>query len=202
MGEVVSGQSQVVARDARLSVKFNPNVVVEYRLLGHEAKALAGLLPEHPQADFHDGQSATAVYEVRLAPRAAMWTGANQVAVAELIWYDPGSDQHPQGNQQRLVQGISPGQFASSFSRSAPSLQEAALAALAVEALRKSPFLQVPRTLAGLRLALRQVQDLTGEADSRLWRRPSFVDFMTLVGQATKATPVRRGTARRSADEK
>ena len=84
LGEVVTGQSQVVARDARLSVKFNPNVVVEYRLLGHEAKALAGLLPEHPQADFHDGQSATAVYEVRLAPRAAtLSTGANPVAVAE-----------------------------------------------------------------------------------------------------------------------
>ena len=101
-----------------------------------------------------------------------------------------------------MVQGISPGQFASSFSRSAPSLQEAALAALAAEALRKSPFLQVSRTLAGLRLRLRHVQDMTGEADSRLWRRPSFVDFMVLVEQATKATPIRHGTARRSADEK
>ena len=199
LGEVVTGQSQVVARDARLSVRFNPNVVLEYRLLGHEAKALAGLLPEHPQADFHDGQSATAVYEVRLAPRAAaVGTGANLVASAELTWYDPGSDQQPRGRQQRrVVQGISSGQFALSFSRSAPSLQEAALAALAAEALRKSPFLQAPRPAAGLRLGLTRVLDMAGEADSRLWRRPSFVDFMVLVEQALKATPVRHGTGRR-----
>jgi hypothetical protein len=204
LGEVTSGRSLLVARDARLRVVFNPDVVVEYRLLGHEAKALAGLLPEHPQADFHDGQSATAVYEVRLTPRAATaGTGANLVAVAQLTWYDSGSDSDLHGREQRgVVQGISPVQFASSFSQSAPSLQEAALAALTAEALRKSPFLPASRTVAGLRLALRHVRDLTGEADSRLWRRPSFADFVALVEQAMKATPVRRGTARRGADEK
>ena len=41
----MTGQSQVVARDAQLRVTFNPKVVLEYRLLGHEATLLAGLLP-------------------------------------------------------------------------------------------------------------------------------------------------------------
>jgi Ca-activated chloride channel family protein len=200
LSEVLSGQSQVVACDARLRVTFNPAVVLEYRLLGHEAKALAGLMPEHPQADFHDGQSATALYELRLAPGA----GADLAAVADLTWYEPGSDGRPAGRpQRRLQQGISPPQFAASFMRTAPSLQEAAMAALAAEALRKSPFLRTPRTAAGQRnstaLVLKNVREMSGEVDSRLWQRPAFLDFLALVDQAIKAAPARPGPTRRPA---
>ncbi len=92
--EVMTGQSQVVARDAQLRVTFNPKVVLEYRLLGHEATLLAGLLPQHPQADFHDGQWATALYEIRLAPAAG-----GEVANAELTWYD-GDRPRPDGQRR------------------------------------------------------------------------------------------------------
>ena len=90
--EIATGQSQIVARDALLRMAFNPKAVLEYRLLGHEAKALAGLLPEHPQADFHAGQSATVLYELRFAPgvslTAVQSAASTDIAQAELIWYD------------------------------------------------------------------------------------------------------------------
>jgi Ca-activated chloride channel family protein len=176
--EVVSGQSQIVARDALLRVSFNPQAVLEYRLLGHEATLLAGLLPGHPRADFHDGQQATALYEVRLAPGAG---GA--VATAELSWYD-GDQPRPEG-QRRLQQQIDTPQFAATFGQAAPALQEAALVAQVAEVLRKSPFVRTPRTA----LALARVWELAGQVDSRLYQRPSFVDFVVLVEQARKAKP-------------
>ena len=66
--DVVTGHSQIMARDARLQVTFNPKAVLEYRLLGHEATEWGGLLPASVLSDLHAGQSATVVYEVRLAP--------------------------------------------------------------------------------------------------------------------------------------
>jgi Ca-activated chloride channel family protein len=176
--EVISGQSQVVARDAQLRVTFNPKVVVEYRLLGHEATLLAGLLPERPRTDFHDGQSATALYEVRLAPGAG-----GEVATAELTWYD-GNQPRPEG-QRRSEQKIEPRQFAATFHEASPWLQEATLVARAAEVLRKSPYVQTPRTA----LALARVLELAAQVDSRVCHRPSFEEFVGLVEQAKKAKP-------------
>jgi Ca-activated chloride channel family protein len=188
--EVVSGQSQIVARDAQLRVTFNPKAVLEYRLLGHEATLLAGLLPEHPQADFHDGQWATALYEVRLAPGAG-----GEVATAELTWYD-GDQPRPEG-QRRAQQHIERSQFADSFGQSAASLQVAALVAQTAEVLRRSPFVRTPR----MAVALAHVWELaTTQVDSRLYHRPSFQDFVAVVQQAIKAKPApdRDRTRRRS----
>ncbi len=58
--------------------------------------------------------------------------------------------------------------------------------AQAAEVLRKSPFVRTPRTAL---VALARVWDLAGQVDSRLWQRPSFVDFVELVEQAMRAKP-------------
>ncbi len=185
--EIASGQPQIVARDALLRMAFNPKAVLEYRLLGHEAKALAGLLPEHPQADFHQGQSATVLYELRLAP-AVLQTGTQSaasvdIAQAELTWYD-GDRPRPEG-RRRAVERIAQKQFAGIFSQTAPSLQFAALVAQTAEILRRSPFVRTPRTA----VALSRVRDLSAQVDSRLSRRPAFADFVALVEKAMRAKP-------------
>jgi Ca-activated chloride channel family protein len=185
--EVMTGQSQLVARDAQLRVSFNPKAVLEYRLLGHEATLLAGLLPEHPQADFHDGQSATALYEVRLAPGAG-----GEIASAELTWYD-GDQSRPEG-QRRAQQRIELPQFAGSFGQSAASLQAAALVAETAEVLRRSFFVRTQRAA----VALARVWELAAQVDSRLAQRPSFREFVALVQEAMKAKPASdRDRARR-----
>jgi Ca-activated chloride channel family protein len=177
--EIVTGVSELVARDAQLKVTFNPKAVLEYRLMGHEAKVMTSLLPEHPQADFHDGQSATALYELRLAPK-----GPNDVGTVELTWYTPG-DGTSRGGQTRIVRTIERKDFAPAFSASAASLQEAALVAQTAEILRRSPFVHEPRSAR----ALHSVLELSGQADSRLRQRSSFVEFLALVDQAIKARP-------------
>jgi hypothetical protein len=173
-------------------VTFHPKSVLEYRLLGHEAKEWAGLLPGSPRADFHDGQAATALYEVRLAAQ-----GPKDVAAVELTWYAADS-KRSQGQMapQKLTRRVELTDFASSWSGTEASLQEAALVAQAAEVLRRSPFALArnPRTSTAARLA--RISDLAGTVDSRLYQRPSFVEFVSLVDQAIKAKPARNGSRR------
>jgi len=183
--EVINGRSELVATDARLTVTFNPKVVVMYRLLGHEAKAMAGLMPPRTEADFHAGQSAAALYEVVLKEGSS----GDEIATAELSWQIPGGSDVDRRTNRRKVRR---GQFAASFVQSPLSLQQAALVAQTAEVLRKSPFARVPRgehRLSG-------VLELASVADTRLYERPTFVEFISVVEQADAAKPYRSGGRR------
>jgi Ca-activated chloride channel homolog len=188
--EIISGRSQLVAHDAQLKVTFNPKTVLEYRLLGHEAIDFAGMTPQPPQADFHDGQSATALYEVRLAA-----TGPQEVATVELTWYRPEDVRSAgQTEPQKASRKVDRKQFASTFTGAAPSLQQAALVAELAETLRTSPFMRAPRTS----LALYHLWSLAGQVDSEVKQKRSFAEFLAMVEQAIKAKPpATRGGGRR-----
>jgi Ca-activated chloride channel family protein len=78
---------QVIAFDAKVQVVFNPDVVVRYRLIGFENRAIA-------DEDFRDntvdaaeigaGHAVTALYEVKL------FNGARgEIATVQLRWQDP-----------------------------------------------------------------------------------------------------------------
>ena len=177
--ETLTGKSQLVAADARLKVTFNPQSVLGYRLLGHEAKAIAGLRAAHPQADFHAGQSATGLYELRLSP-----SGGDEVAVAELTWRDPQS-----GQLHRMIRKVGRDQFAPSLVQAPMSLQAAAVVAQTAEILRESPFTWISPGSGGLA----QVLETARQLDTRLHQRPTFADFVGLVEQAERAKPFPRG---------
>lgn len=182
--EIITGRCRLVAADARLKVTFNPKTVMAYRLLGHEAKAMAGLMPARTEADFHAGRSATALYEMQLKPG-----GDNLVATVELSWRLPeGSNT----KRQMLVRKVLREQFATTFAQSPLSLQEAALVAQTAEVLRKSPF---ARALRGAH-RLAGVLELAAVVDTRLYDRPTFVEFLSLVEQADGAKPCRSGGKR------
>ncbi len=69
----ITGTLQTIAMDAKVQVDFNPEVVMRYRLVGFENRAIA-------DEDFRDnsvdageigaGHSVTALYEVKLYPEA------------------------------------------------------------------------------------------------------------------------------------
>jgi hypothetical protein len=180
--EIVTGRSQLIAQEAELKVTFNPKAVLEYRLIGHEASSFAGMLPGKPQTDLREGQSATALFEVRLAPNAS-----GDIATAELSWYAPGPDSAAKKDPQKAAKKLELKQFASTFSKSASSLQVAAVAAEAAEVLRRSPFVRIPRTAN----ALYRVWEMTGQVDSQVNQRPSFTEFVSFVQESTKARPAR-----------
>lgn len=85
----ITGTLQTIALDAKVQVEFNPEVVMRYRLVGFENRAVA-------DDDFRDnsvdageigaGHSVTALYEVKLYPEAY-----GKIATVFLRWEDPDS---------------------------------------------------------------------------------------------------------------
>ena len=173
--EILTGKSQLVARDVRLRITFQPGAVLQYRLLGHEAAAVAGLLPARPEADFYSGQSATALFEVWLRPK-----GSDEVGQAELSWLDPGTTQ-----RRTITKKLTRGMFAATVPQSPPSLLAAAVSAEVAELLRESPFARQPPNPGSLARAL----ELVGLIDTRLRGQPAFSEFVAMAQRAQKAKP-------------
>jgi Ca-activated chloride channel homolog len=177
--EILTGQSQRVASEVRLEVRWNPAAVVAYRLLGHEANPAADLMPAHPEAEFFSEQSATALYEVRFQPK-----GADEVAVAELSWRDPRN-----GKPHRVVRSVRRGQFGGTLLEAPLSLQAAAIAAEAAEVLRESPF---ARFSNGAVSSLPLVVEAGRRLDTRLYQNETYVEFLATLEIACQAHPYRR----------
>ncbi len=173
--KTVTGHSQVVARDARLTITFDPRVVEKYRLLGHEVDILEG--PGSLQIDLRAGQAATALYELKLRG------GSQQtVATAKLSWTDPAT-----GKTVRREQKIVRGQFVTSLRESPVSLQRAAIAAEAAEVLRGSKF--APKMVRGLQAVLESSQRLSPTAGEERTVQ-SLVDLIRLVDHVRAGKPV------------
>ncbi len=172
--ESLTGQSQLVAEEVKLKVDFNPGTVLAYRLIGHEPK-LGGVLPADPQADFHAGRSATALYEIWLRPTDTE-NGSDEVATAELTFREPGSE-----TIQTVGREVRRRHFASKFIEAPLSLQEAIIVAQAAEVLRGSPFARVrpddPRSMAGVLAQAKHV-------NTELYLRPSFARFISILERA------------------
>ncbi len=166
--EILTAQSQVLARQTRLTVKFNPKSVAAYRLLGHEADSLGGLQGGPLELDLRSGEAATALYEIKLKP-----SGGNDVALVLLSWRDPQS-----GVENRITQRISRLQFATALRASPVSLQRAAIVAETAEILRGSAFAPSPT------VGLRQVVERVGELATPALEDPSFRQFLQMLKAA------------------
>src|SRR5512139_1338872 len=109
----LTGTLQTIAMDAKVQVDFNPEVVMRYRLVGFENRAVA-------DEDFRDntvdagaigaGHSVTALYEVKLYPEAY-----GNIATVFLRWEDPDSHQvvelskdFPVGDLERSFERANP----------------------------------------------------------------------------------------------
>ena len=96
-----------------------------------------------------------------------------------MTWRDPGGEKAHSLNRK-----VRRNQFASSFVQAPLSLQEAVLVAQTAEVLRKSWFARVPPKVPPNSRSLALVLELAGRVDTRLYQRPTFVEFMSLVEQA------------------
>jgi len=78
---------QTIAMDAKVQVDFNPEVVMRYRLVGFENRAVADDQFRDNSVDAGEvgaGHSVTALYEVKLYPEAY-----GRIATVYLRWEDP-----------------------------------------------------------------------------------------------------------------
>jgi Ca-activated chloride channel family protein len=176
--ETLWDQSQVVAAGARLTLRFDPATVARYRLVGHEATSVAGLLPATAATDLYVRDTAVVLFELELEPAGA----ASELAHAHLSWQNPAD-----GSTVGIDQPISRRQIAASFREAALPLQAATVAALAAELLRNSHYVQ------GSNWA--QARELTTEVNHQLAAQP---DFARLTRQIQRTAEARgfRGRAR------
>ena len=162
----ISGK-EIVANDVRMSVRFNPQTVISYRLCGHEPASLSR--SETPAQHFAAGQSATAVYELEL-----QGDGDAEVASIVLEWRDAAS-----GEPRIETRKVFAREFAASFRQAEESVQLAGLAVAAAEVLRQSPFAE-PISPAEILALARAAQ-----ADAK--RPQEFARFIDLFQQFLSA---------------
>lgn len=175
--EQLSGRSPVVASEAKLSVRFNPECVAAWRLIGHDANSFAAINPPSLDAQLKAGEAATGLFEIWFKPGES-----DDVGRAELTWKDPES-----GTPHQVQQRISRLQFAPTTAEMPITLQQAAQAAETAEvlkgsrdSLRELGFVPANgRGLAGVLAVGRTVHP-------RLAERAEFQAFLEFVARLEK----------------
>lgn len=193
--EALTGNTSLAASEVKLHVDFNPRAVAAYRLIGHESTSFGGLLPASVETDLHDGQVASALFEVWLYPNEE-----DDVATVRVQWTDPGEGQTRQAGPQR----VSRVQFATAFEGSALSLQASAVAVEAAEVLKQAFNFRLiapdrygyePKP-SGLEHVLVQARNVApGLAEQPQFRRfVALLEVLSRQGGARSAVSARAGT--------
>ena len=147
--ENLTGTLQVIAKDAKIQVEFNPKTVSRFRLLGYENRRLA-------HEDFRDdtvdagevgaGHSVTAIYEIKLHNNAV-----GKLATVSIRHEDPDT-----GHVTEVNESIAADDLNGTFEETTPTFQLAASVAEFAEILRGSFWAQegslknVRQTLEGI----------------------------------------------------
>ncbi len=133
--EDLTGTLQTIAKDAKVQVKFNPEAVRSYRLLGYENRRVADRDFRNDEVDAGEigaGHSVTALYEIKLHDGAE-----GEVATVYLRYEDPDS-----GKVTELLREFDRENLADGFEDASPRFQMAAVVAEYAEVLRESYWAQ------------------------------------------------------------
>ena len=166
--ENLTGTLQLIAKDAKIQVDFNPEVVSRFRLLGYENRRL-----DHEQfrddtvdaGEVGSGHQVTALYEVKLHPDAS-----GKMAAVSIRYADP--DNH---KVSEVSKDISVSQLYESFDTAPATFRLAAAVAEFAEILRESYWAQD----GSLDAAHQVVKDAFAEIEN-----DQVVELMYLVNKA------------------
>ena len=126
---------QVIARDAKIQVSFNPDVVHSYRLIGYENRDVADRDFRNDSVDAGEvgaGHSVTALYELRLHERAD-----GPIAKVHVRYEEPDSRRIFEVDQNFNINDLH-----QHFESASPRFQLAATVAQYAEVLRESYWAQ------------------------------------------------------------
>jgi Ca-activated chloride channel family protein len=124
---------QVIAKDAKVQVEFNPDVISRYRLIGYENRDVADEDFRNDEVDAGEigvGHSVTALYEVKTRADAPTHEPALTVY---LRWEDPDT-----GEVVEISRAIAIADFAQTFEEASPRFQLDAVVTQYAEILRNS----------------------------------------------------------------
>ena len=172
------GTLQHIAKDAKVQVDFNPEVVRSYRLLGYENRDVADEDFRNDAVDAGEvgaGHSVTALYEVKLHDGAD-----GSLGTVFLRYEDPDS-----GEVTELRRDLPRSGLASSFEEASPRFQLAAVVAEYAEVLRESYWAREGTLGAVAREAERLARLIPEDND--------VVEFAAVTAQAERI----QSTARR-----
>ncbi|MEO8362063.1 MAG: YfbK domain-containing protein, partial [Vicinamibacteria bacterium] len=136
---------EVVARDAKAQVEFNPARVERYRLLGYEKRDVADRDFRNDSVDageINSGHSVTALFEVKLKP------GTGKIGTAR-IRYKTG----PRSEGIEFARPIEDEAMARTFDQASAAFRTAFIASRFAEHLRKSYWVKDESLTAVLNLA-------------------------------------------------
>ena len=133
--ENLTGTLQVIAKDAKIQVEFNPETVSRFRLLGYENRRLAHEDFRNDTVDAGEvgaGHSVTALYEIKLHENAD-----GKLAMVSIRYENPDT-----GHVTEVNESISTNALKGSFEETTPTFQLAASVAEFAEILRGSFWAQ------------------------------------------------------------
>ena len=162
---------QTIAKDAKIQVDFNPNVVRRYRLIGYEKRAIADQDFRNNSVDAGEvgaGHNVTALYEVELNPEA------NADALITRVRYeDP--DTHA---VTELSKALKAADFQPDFNRTSPRFQLTAAVAQFAEILRGNEWAKGAK--------MRDVLNVMYNVRNQLPFDNDVNEFTSLVEQAAR----------------
>jgi len=183
--ENLTGTLQIIARDAKIQVDFDPKVISRYRLLGYENRAVADQDFRNDSVDAGEigaGHSVTALYEIKFQKDAA----AQGRALTVLVRYqDPDTDEVEEVAHDFWRDG-----FHTKIEDASPFFRFTAAVAEYAEILRQSYWAQDGSLEAVLSLAKSAVAVL--DENEALAEYPSLskdvTEFVWLVTRANELT--------------
>jgi Ca-activated chloride channel family protein len=167
------GTLQVIARDAKIQLDFNPQAVYGYRLLGYENRAVADQDFRNNAVDAGEvgaGHSVTALYELYLNPE-----GGEDVVTVRVRYEDP--DTHAVAE---ISKTFKQSEFQADFNRTSPRFKLAAAVAQYAEVLHQSPWTWDE--------GLNDVSHIARAAQRQLTSDPDVNEFVSLVERASWLT--------------
>jgi Ca-activated chloride channel family protein len=168
--ENLTGTLQVIARDVKIQVDFNPNTVDRYRLLGYENRDVADNKFRDDKEDggeIGSGHTVTALYEIKLKDEAR-----GDLGTVYVRYKDPTTLA-----VNEVAEQIDQSDFSRSFESASSDLRLAAAAAEFAEILRKSYWAQDGH--------LREVLRVVGQVEHERCD-DQVIELMDLVAKADR----------------
>ncbi len=171
----LSGMLEVVAKDVKIQVEFDPRTVARYRLLGYENRDIADRDFRNDAVDageVNSGHTVTALYEVKLTGKKG------DLGTVRLRYKQPLGEKAAE-----LAFAMIPKAVVGSFEKALPHFQRDALVAEFAELLRGSYWAKDGSFAA----ILKHERDLPPAMRSD----PETVEFFNLVREAARLRPAR-----------
>lgn len=171
--ERLTSTMETIAKDAKIQIDFNTDVVASYRQIGYENRAIADSDFRNDSVDAGEigaGHTVTALYAVRLVPGAE-----GRIATMQLRWQDPTS-----GQVHEINGNYNSWDVARNFQEASARFRLDVVVAETAEFLRGSPYVTT--------YSLWDLREYARQAANELSNDPDVVEFYQLFEQTLSLT--------------